>query len=419
MATKKRAEELNKNVKRLFWVRFLVNTKLVYALISLFFEARGLTKQEIFLAFAVGTLTVFLMEVPSSYAADHWGRKKTILLATILLSVQSLVYSVAHGFWPIVVGVVCNGLAVAIMSGTFEAMSVDSLHEMGANDDRVADELAQLSSAFHWPKAISYPVVVLGAWVFATYFVEDHVFYTFALFDAAGALTAWWLASKLIEPDYQRDLEGDIPLSPIPAMRVIIGGAVHTYRSNPVLLRIMINTQLIFTPLLVVMLTNHQYFEDLGFTKVSLGVGGALYGTVVAVTQKNTKRLMTLMAVRNIVNVLNKISLLSLTVWTCLAWNHTSPMGQYVCFIVACISVICRFPYVTALNNRHFNGYNRATCNSFASLVSNFARVGFLVGMSFLAAAHFEWILLIVVFCCACAVIFFPLRAQDEASPLA
>ena len=76
--------ELKKNFSRMFWIQALMNVKVISVVSTLFYLHRGLTLSEIFYLTVVWAIVSLLFEIPSSYLADRWGRKKTILLGILL-----------------------------------------------------------------------------------------------------------------------------------------------------------------------------------------------------------------------------------------------------------------------------------------------------------------------------------------------
>ena len=57
---------------------------IIMPIIVLFFQDNGLNLQEIMILQACYSLSVGLMEIPSGYAADVLGRRKTLILGCIL-----------------------------------------------------------------------------------------------------------------------------------------------------------------------------------------------------------------------------------------------------------------------------------------------------------------------------------------------
>jgi MFS family permease len=83
-----------------------------------FYRASGLDMREVYLlqsVFAVGTL---LLEVPTGYAADLLGRKKTLVAGSLFYGVSFTWLAVASGFRGFVLFELLAAVGVALFSGT-------------------------------------------------------------------------------------------------------------------------------------------------------------------------------------------------------------------------------------------------------------------------------------------------------------
>src|SRR3989344_4964362 len=79
-----RIARLKNNPKNLFWIQALLNVKAINVLSTLFYLSRGLTLEQVLITPVVWSMTSIIFETPSSYLADKWGRKKTIILGLCL-----------------------------------------------------------------------------------------------------------------------------------------------------------------------------------------------------------------------------------------------------------------------------------------------------------------------------------------------
>ena len=98
-------EELQKNFKRMFWLKAFINIKLLNVALSIFYVARGLKLEQIFYLTVVWAVANLVFEVPSSYLADQWGRKKTLILAVLLFSSYYGIFFFANSFFLFCIGI--------------------------------------------------------------------------------------------------------------------------------------------------------------------------------------------------------------------------------------------------------------------------------------------------------------------------
>jgi MFS family permease len=71
---------------------------MINAIISLFFVYRSLRVADIFYLGIIYSVTVIVSEVPSSYLADKFGRKRTVIVATCFALLHWVMYLIADSF---------------------------------------------------------------------------------------------------------------------------------------------------------------------------------------------------------------------------------------------------------------------------------------------------------------------------------
>lgn len=77
--------------------------------------------------FGASRLSAFIFEIPTGIFADSYGRKKSILLCYFLSIFSALIYFSSSNFYLLLVGSIIYGLALTFITGSFEALLVDSL----------------------------------------------------------------------------------------------------------------------------------------------------------------------------------------------------------------------------------------------------------------------------------------------------
>ncbi|MFW6019613.1 MAG: MFS transporter [Bacteroidales bacterium] len=128
------------NIQLLYVLKFAKWFMLFMPIIVVFFQDNGLNMQQIFTLKAINAVTIVALEIPSGYMADHWGRKKTLLLGSILSFTGFLAYSVAHGFGMFVVAELLIGFSMSFISGADSAMLYDSLKSLERKHDYAKEE---------------------------------------------------------------------------------------------------------------------------------------------------------------------------------------------------------------------------------------------------------------------------------------
>lgn len=98
-----------------------------FATYQLFLASRGMDLLEINIINMFFMMGIFLFEIPTGAFADTFGRKKSIVLGCLLLSISFLVYFVGNSLWTFVMAELIGALGATFLSGALEAWVVDSL----------------------------------------------------------------------------------------------------------------------------------------------------------------------------------------------------------------------------------------------------------------------------------------------------
>ncbi|MBR4497413.1 MAG: MFS transporter [Bacteroidales bacterium] len=117
------------NIPKLYVIRCAKWFMLCMPIIGLFYADNGLNATELFLIQAAYSLASALFAIPSGYFADVLGRKKTLVIGTILSASGYLVYATIHSFWAFFIAEAIMGIGNSCISGTDSAMLYDSLKE--------------------------------------------------------------------------------------------------------------------------------------------------------------------------------------------------------------------------------------------------------------------------------------------------
>jgi len=109
---------------------------------------------EVFVLKAIYSIAIVAMEIPSGWMADVWGRKKTLLLGSILGSLGFLIYSLSYGFWAFVAAEIILGVGQSFISGADSAMLYDSL-EAEKKSHKYLREEGRITSFGNFAEAIA------------------------------------------------------------------------------------------------------------------------------------------------------------------------------------------------------------------------------------------------------------------------
>lgn len=118
-------------IKKFCLYGFLKNLKFFEPYLMLFLMDKGLGLTEIGLLYGLREAVTYLFEVPSGMLADHYGKKKELLLCFVFYIVAFGFFFAAGGVWGLGVGMFFFGLGEAFRSGTHKAMILSYLEHRG------------------------------------------------------------------------------------------------------------------------------------------------------------------------------------------------------------------------------------------------------------------------------------------------
>jgi MFS family permease len=143
-----------KNIPRLYLIKISKWFNMVMPVVVLFYQDNGMGMHEIFVLKAIYSVAIVVMEIPSGWMADVWGRKKTLILGSLLGSAGFLTYSFSYGFWAFVVAEIILGVGHSFVSGADSAMLFDSLKAQNKTQ-RYTREEGRITSAGNFAEAIA------------------------------------------------------------------------------------------------------------------------------------------------------------------------------------------------------------------------------------------------------------------------
>jgi len=105
------------NLPKLIALRSFRSMFFMLAVAVPFFESKGLSFEDIFILQAIFGGTVAILEMPSGYLADLFGRKNTLIIGTIFDGIALIILYFSQGFWHLVLFEVFLGIAASMISG--------------------------------------------------------------------------------------------------------------------------------------------------------------------------------------------------------------------------------------------------------------------------------------------------------------
>ena len=142
------------NIASLYIIKFSKWFNLVMPVVVIFYQDNDLSMQDIFWLKSIYSVAIVLMEIPSGYLADVWGRKKTLLLGGMLGAAGFAMYSFSYGFWAFAIAEIILGLGHSFVSGADTAMLYDTLKASKREKDYIKQE-GWITSSGNFAEAIA------------------------------------------------------------------------------------------------------------------------------------------------------------------------------------------------------------------------------------------------------------------------
>jgi MFS family permease len=157
--------DLSGNSKRFVLFTIFYNARAYYPVLAILFLDLGLTLDQFVLLNLIWAATIFLFEVPSGAMADTIGRRKLLIISSVLMILEMLclLFAPRDGgallFALCIINRILSGLSEAFASGADEALAYDSL----PTDDRENAWDQTLALAMRWRSVGFVIAMILGS----------------------------------------------------------------------------------------------------------------------------------------------------------------------------------------------------------------------------------------------------------------
>lgn len=384
-----RIQQLKKNFLRMFFVRAFLNLRTINAVMSIFYLHRGVSLSEIFYMGLMWAGAVLLFEVPSSYLADLWGRKKTMLLGIIFSLLQWVIFLFAHDFWWFAFGMFLYGISFACFSGTDEALLYDTEKELGQESGTLA-KLGKYKAAVTTFKIIT---PILGALIAKD--LTESQFIVILGIDIAGCVVAFILTCLLIEPQHRMDIHN--------MQTGVFSDGLRVIRQDPFMIKSIFNKEFVFFAIFIPWCYYQSFYVDLGLSIIVVGVGYGIKNLASFLGQWHVRRLTTHDNFTVSINRLNIAVSVSLLILIILLWISAPAAIIYFFLLLAIWAEDQRQPFFSELYHKRFASFNRATTLSLTNLLHNIIEFPLLIAAGALIAYnqiypyYFSFLLALIV----------------------
>lgn len=123
------------NIKLLGLLNLFMDLKFYDAFAIIYFTAISGSMVLGMSIFSISMITNALFELPTGIISDRVGRKKTLILGTIISLSYSIAFAIGVNYWLLVIAAILEGLERAFYSGNNDALLYDTLKEAGLEKD--------------------------------------------------------------------------------------------------------------------------------------------------------------------------------------------------------------------------------------------------------------------------------------------
>ena len=123
--------KLQKNIWKFYLYNMLTGMFFAVPVFVLFWQENGLNLTEVMLLQSFFAITTVILEIPTGYFADVYGRTKTLTIAGITGLLAISIYSIGHNFFQFLIAELFFALSISFSSGTKSALVYDTLIELG------------------------------------------------------------------------------------------------------------------------------------------------------------------------------------------------------------------------------------------------------------------------------------------------
>lgn len=123
-------KKLQNNLIKLNIYAFFLAFLVVIPVIVPFFQAKGLSLKDVFLLQGIFGMALIIFDVPAGYLADYLGRKKMMVLGSIISAIGYSVLSLGNSFLHFAIFEIVVGLGLSFQSGCDVAILYNSVEKL-------------------------------------------------------------------------------------------------------------------------------------------------------------------------------------------------------------------------------------------------------------------------------------------------
>ena len=348
------------NLTKLYILQGLAFAWFPIPTIVLFYEHYGLDIEQIVLLKTILSLSILVLEVPSGYLADLWGRKACLVFGSGVWVASWLIYCTGTSFTEFAIAEILAGVAGSLISGANTALGYDTLIQLGREQHYQVWE-GRLGAIAGISEAVCG---IIGAAIASINLVYPFYLQTFCLVIYFG------LALTLVEPKYHQAIAQTQKLNQL--KNIIIDVC-----KRPKLRWLILLSSTFSSASFLIVWLSQDYLQQLNIPIQAFGWAWAIFHLGMSLASINSHHLQRLLGIKRAIFLL---ILILATSYICLG-SISQVWGLVLILNIYLVRGFCS-PLILNAINQQIASSVRATILSLNSLVFRvaFALVAPLVG---------------------------------------
>ncbi len=182
---------MNKNIKLLKWFTFFSEFRPFAAITIIYLSQQTGSYARALLLFSIFSIATSIFEIPTGIYSDMIGRKKTLILGSLVKVISVACWAVGGSFVILTIGSVLAGLQDALFSGNNDALLYDTLEET-KKQEHFAEHNGKINSILQLTLGMA---ALLGGFVANISFA--YVFWISVVAQTIALIISFWI----VEPN--------------------------------------------------------------------------------------------------------------------------------------------------------------------------------------------------------------------------
>ena len=286
--TIKSTDSIGSNLWKLYILRGLAFAWFPIPTIILFYQSHGLDLQQAVLLKTILSISILLLEVPSGYIADRFGRKFCLVAGSGVWICGWLFYCWGNSFNLFAVAEILSGIGGSLISGANTALAYETLLQLKRESYYRTFEGRLVAVA-----GISEAVCgIIGAAI-----AEINLTYPFYL-QTVCLIFYFILALNLIEPEKYQSITNSQHLKNLKSI------AIDVFIKRPQLRWLMLLSGTFSSASFLIVWLSQGYLKQIDFPIAAMGWAWAIFHLLMSFASVNARKLETAWGIKNILLVL-------------------------------------------------------------------------------------------------------------------